>query len=76
MPGRQRIAGQVFLDRERNLCLVVLVFKGEHALALGQLFTVLVTHFSRQLAGLLILCELDKEVIFVTVIACAGFVLA
>ena len=75
MPGRQRIAGQVFLDRERNLCLVVLVFKGEHALALGQLFTVLVTHFSRQLAGLLILCELDKEVIFVTVIACAGFVL-
>ena len=75
MPGRQRIAGQVFLDRERSLCLVVLVFKGEHALALGQLFTVLVTHFSRQLAGLHISCELDKEVIFVTVIACAGFVL-
>ena len=75
MPGRQLIAGQVFLDRERNLCLVILVFKGEHALALGQLVTVLVTHFSRQLAGLLILCELDKEVIFVTVIACSGFVL-
>ena len=79
MPGRQRIAGQVFLDRERNLCLVILVFKGEHALALGQLVgirAVRVIHMGRQLAGLLILCELDKEVIFVTVIACAGFVLA
>ena len=79
MPGRQRIAGQVFLDREQNLCLVILVFKGEHALALGQLVgirAVRVIHMGCQRAGLLILCELDKEVIFCPVIACAGFVLA